>query len=1024
MRTPRGSAARVEGKPSVGFAPDIVARHYFSRPAEQLKSNHYQYIAMTLKGGFSEPTPEEVRSVTDINFKQTIAQCHVEIALFVKNFLQSPRYLLDPPPLLLRSGSRLSLTSPPRKGSISSKPAEGSPVVSPIPSPTIPDEKGSVPKITKLNLINLIYALRIIGLTIVTEPDDKREYVKNFLEVDRNLSVDPPVEQDSHKDFLKNWVLEGVELPELERLNHRILERIETIDTTFGLHNTQRPDLDDLEKISDEYWRTCKAQLENVLNAFIKAILWDLNQSLNVPMDEESFEELLKKVGKMSGEGGIHFSDLPKALGIQHIELEQPIESEKLQSCCKSCLDLHGETLGSCFEESRQISEKIMERNEAAESRVIRSLTSARPSISNFSIVPQSNDSSILIQAEQKHEHEHEHEILSASTNPTSTVLQTPKAEVHQELEVKLSEAEEEELKKQTKFKLDPNHPDNRGNTALHDAIRTGNADLISMFLAYGARWDLRNAEGQTPFDLAEEIDAENRSKPNHYSRVNLILSFIDKFSEKAHGVVRKGAPTGNTPLHWAIYHGHLGSFRAIYSFFKKKNSNLLTKNNQQENFLTIKNKEGSSISHLIMAEVLPDEDVYEEIQNNLGQNPISQHEAFVKEILDQGLKYIDDEKELIDDEKKLEVNLKPSQSSTQDSPAGLPKSLPIKQLNFSSDEEGMDNSTRNRKIKIDKLFFSKNKKEDYALVTGIRTVKQKLVEREAVEKRAIMAEKIFDEVLLHICKKLEKNNEGSESYDNLSNKLKVVQMAMRDFRGGARLEDVKNGLLQNEDIQYCRNWYQHLIFWNTEKRTKSTAQRLIEKINPAINLENETVRTASKEEGYSSDEHPIETVAARNDERSVNSQMNVLDKERYSVIYKAMRDRAKAAAEENNSKDLALERLAKVDEAFVKIESHVKNEMKKNKPDSADYLILDKKLKLIQKYRKDASHGKMLLTDALKEVVEATDQNKKSIIGHKRLGFWKPKTLVLADAAYQRVKSEQYDRAKEEVSRKRELAL
>ena len=51
---------------------------------------------------------------------------------------------------------------------------------------------------------------------------------------------------------------------------------------------------------------------------------------------------------------------------------------------------------------------------------------------------------------------------------------------------------------------VDVNQADDRGNTALHDAVRTGFASVVDLLAAQGANLDALNDRGQTPLVLAE----------------------------------------------------------------------------------------------------------------------------------------------------------------------------------------------------------------------------------------------------------------------------------------------------------------------------------------------------------------------------------------------------------------------------------------------------------------------------------------------------------------------------------------
>ncbi len=53
-------------------------------------------------------------------------------------------------------------------------------------------------------------------------------------------------------------------------------------------------------------------------------------------------------------------------------------------------------------------------------------------------------------------------------------------------------------------LRVDINQSDDRGNTALHDAVRTGFRSVVDLLAAYGADLDVPNDRGQTPLVLAE----------------------------------------------------------------------------------------------------------------------------------------------------------------------------------------------------------------------------------------------------------------------------------------------------------------------------------------------------------------------------------------------------------------------------------------------------------------------------------------------------------------------------------------
>ena len=51
---------------------------------------------------------------------------------------------------------------------------------------------------------------------------------------------------------------------------------------------------------------------------------------------------------------------------------------------------------------------------------------------------------------------------------------------------------------------VDVNLADDRGNTALHDAVRIGFASVVDLLASHGAWLDATNERGQTPLALAE----------------------------------------------------------------------------------------------------------------------------------------------------------------------------------------------------------------------------------------------------------------------------------------------------------------------------------------------------------------------------------------------------------------------------------------------------------------------------------------------------------------------------------------
>src|SRR5207247_1363519 len=61
---------------------------------------------------------------------------------------------------------------------------------------------------------------------------------------------------------------------------------------------------------------------------------------------------------------------------------------------------------------------------------------------------------------------------------------------------------------------LDPNVPDNDGETPLHLAVRAASLQLADIVLRAGAAVDVRNFDAQTPLEIARALpDAEARER-------------------------------------------------------------------------------------------------------------------------------------------------------------------------------------------------------------------------------------------------------------------------------------------------------------------------------------------------------------------------------------------------------------------------------------------------------------------------------------------------------------------------------
>lgn len=90
-------------------------------------------------------------------------------------------------------------------------------------------------------------------------------------------------------------------------------------------------------------------------------------------------------------------------------------------------------------------------------------------------------------------------------------------------------------------FRLNVNNQDEQGNSLLHTACLSGNQKIVDFLLNHGARWDIRNNQGNTPLHILV-------IKGYH----GIIQDLVWLSPKKIKNAVNIQNNQGNTPLHLA----------------------------------------------------------------------------------------------------------------------------------------------------------------------------------------------------------------------------------------------------------------------------------------------------------------------------------------------------------------------------------------------------------------------------------------------------------------------------------------
>lgn len=486
---------------------------------------------------------------------------------------------------------------------------------------------------------------------------------------------------------------------------------------------------------------------------------------------------------------------------------------------------------------------------------------------------------------------------------------------------------------------IDVNAQDNLGNTLLHYAIEKGDKTVIPMLLAAGARLDIRNFKGETPLDI---LGAE------------ILLNCVHE-------------ETGNNPLHWAVIHGHLGSFQAFWRFVKEKDSNDQYKifgalNCKWENVFQVMDKNQNTAWHLVVNGVLDVADGHRDLIHEMMETT----------------------------EENCRVVQETGGAITLESVVEQPPEYDY--------------------AKTCSLLLSKNADNKTPLTVATETAQQEWDKLQRVKGRAARVEEAFSEVVLHLYRELDDLSEktGSKAHQILNAKLNEVQNAMKRIREGEDKNHVLEELKQLKDIRRRRHWW--------DFRTPKT-QQLISKIRfsgepipvPATtaeaNMQNSgvfelAIRRRDADLVSASCNYVIDHIWNPNclfqrieveelPEVTEQSQGGALTIQTVLELTPLELAHRQATTYCQQRKEL-LQRIEHVTQAFALIEGHLKAKRSKYTPGSRDHRILTAKLSAVSEKRNAVIDSKRDIQAVLTEL--KTDSR---ITKHRNgwLHFWNKKT-------------------------------